>query len=103
MYIIVFVTAKDFNEAQKISTALVDEKLIACANIIERVKSFFWWEGKVDRADEALLIMKSKRTLFKKIAKRVKALHSYSTPEIIALPLVDGHKDYLRWIDDSLR
>ncbi|HOW35591.1 MAG TPA: divalent-cation tolerance protein CutA [Candidatus Omnitrophota bacterium] len=102
MNIIVFVTAKDFKEAEKISQALVEQKLIACANIIQGVRSFFWWEGKVDAADEVLLILKTKRSLFKKVEKAVKSLHSYSVPEIIAIPIVAGSKEYLKWVNDSV-
>ena len=103
MPIVILITAKDIKEAKKISEALVQRKLIACANIIQGVKSFFWWEGKVDRADEVLLILKTQKRLFKKIVTAVKSLHSYSVPEVIALPIIDGHKDYLRWISGSLR
>ena len=102
-HIIVFVTAKDGDEAKKISSKLVEEKLIACANIVPGVNSIFFWEGKIDRADEVLLVLKSKKSLFKKIIASVKFVHSYTCPEIIALPIIDGNKDYLRWIDASVR
>ena len=103
MHIVILITTKDTKEAEKISRALVKQKLIACANIVKGIKSFFWWEGKVERANEVLLILKTKQSFFKKIVKTVKALHSYSVPEVIALPIVRGHKDYLRWIDASCR
>lgn len=102
MNIVVFVTAKDKQEAQKIARRLVEDKLIACANIVDGVKSVFWWQGKTDEADETLLIMKSEKRLFKKIAAAVKALHSYDLPEVIALPIVDGSADYLKWMKESL-
>ena len=102
MNIVVFVTAKDKQEAQKIARRLVEDKLIACANIVDGVKSVFWWQGKTDEADETLLIMKSEKRLFKKIAAAVKALHSYDIPEVIALPIVDGSADYLKWMKESL-
>lgn len=102
MHIVVFVTAKDKQEAQKIARRLVEDKLIACANIVDGVKSVFWWQGKTDEADETLLIMKSEKRLFKKIAAAVKALHSYDLPEVIALPIIEGSADYLKWMKESL-
>lgn len=102
MNIVIFVTAKDFKEAKRISQALVERKYIACANIVGGVRSFFWWEGKVDTAQEALLILKTKRSLFKKVEQLVKSLHSYSVPEIIAMPIVAGSKEYLKWVNDSV-
>ena len=100
-YIIILVTAKNKKEATAIACGLLETKLIACANIIDGVQSFFWWQGKIDSSKEVLLVLKSKKTLFKKISVKVKSLHSYQTPEIIALPLLDGSKDYLNWIDSS--
>ena len=102
MNIVIFVTAKDAVEAKIISDQLLEKKLIACANIVEGVQSVFWWQGKIDQAKETLIILKSKRSLFKKIVKTVKAYHSYEVPEVIALPIVDGNPDYLRWIDESV-
>jgi periplasmic divalent cation tolerance protein len=101
MHIVVFITAKNGEEANRIAAKLVEDKLIACANIVEGVRSVFWWENKIDRAEETLLILKSKRGCFKKIVKTVTALHSYEVPEIIALPIVDGSKNYLKWISES--
>jgi len=101
MYVVVFVTVQNGKEANKIATKLIEEKLIACANIVKGVKSVFWWKQKVDRADEVLLILKSRKRLFAKIVKTVKKWHSYDVPEIIALPIIDGNKDYLSWIKES--
>lgn len=103
MNIVIFITAKDATEAKTISDRLLEEKLIACANIVEGVQSVFWWQNKIDNAKETLMILKSKQVLFEKIVKTVKAHHSYDVPEIIALPIVDGNPDYLKWIDDSVR
>jgi len=100
-YIIILVTAKDKKEATKIAHGLLEAKLIACANIVGGVQSFYWWQGKIDSSKEVLLVLKSKKTLFKKVIAKVKALHSYQTPEIIALPIIDGSKDYLDWISSS--
>ncbi len=101
-YIIILVTAKDAREAEKIANGLLQDKLIACANIINGVKSLFWWQGKIDESPEALIVIKTTKSLFKKAAAKVKQLHSYETPEIIALPIVDGSADYLKWIKDSV-
>lgn len=102
MNIVVFITAKDAAEAKTISDQLLEKKLIACANIIEGAQSVFRWQEKIDQAKETLIILKSKQSLFKKIVKTVKAHHSYEVPEIIALPIVNGNPDYLKWINESV-
>jgi periplasmic divalent cation tolerance protein len=102
-HITVLVTAKDKAQARKIARRLLEAKLIACANIVEGVESLFWWQGKIDSATEALLILKTRRSLLKKIILEVKATHSYDTPEVIAMPIIGGSADYLKWIDTSVR
>jgi len=82
---------------------LIKQKLAACVNLINPVNSLFWWQKKVDCAKEVLLIIKTKKGLFKRLEKLVKSLHSYDVPEIIALPIIAGNKQYLNWIDDSTR
>lgn len=101
MFIVVFITASNKKEAQKLSLALVKEKLAACVNILKGIESVFWWEGKVDKAREFLLIVKTKRSLLPKLVKKVKALHSYSVPEIIGLPIIGANKQYLEWLNES--
>ena len=103
MNIVVFVTAKDQEEAKNIARELVNRKLVACANIVLGIQSIFWWEGKADESMEVLLILKTKKSLFKKVEAAVKALHSYKVPEIIALPIIGGSKDYLKWVNDSVK
>jgi periplasmic divalent cation tolerance protein len=103
MFIVVLITAKDHAEAQKIADKLISEKLAACVNIMDGVKSLFWWEGKVDTAKEVLLIVKTQKKLFTKLQKCVKTHHSYTVPEIIALPIIEGNPDYLKWIKDSTK
>ncbi len=103
MHIVVLATASHKKEAQKIASGLLKKKLAACVNISEKIDSIFWWQGKIDQAQEALLIIKSQKTKLAQIIKAIKSLHSYETPEIIVLPIIGGSKDYLRWIDESLR
>ena len=101
-YIIVFMTVSNKEEAVKILRALLKEKLIACANIMETVSSFFWWDGKITEEEEVLVIMKSHEKLFKRLSTRVTELHSYAVPEVLAVPAVDGSPAYLDWMKDCL-
>ncbi|MBF0489764.1 MAG: divalent-cation tolerance protein CutA [Candidatus Omnitrophica bacterium] len=98
--IVVLVTAKNKTEARKIAGELLKDKLIACANLVEGVESWFTWQGKTDHSTETLMMLKTQQRLFKKLVAKVQKLHSYQTPEIIALPIVEGSGDYLQWIDD---
>ena len=102
-YIVVFVTSKDKKEATKIAKGLLKKRLCACVNIVNKINSFFWWQGKIDSSSEALLIIKTKKPLLNKLIKEVKRLHSYSVPEIIALPIIGGNKDYLKWLDKETK
>jgi periplasmic divalent cation tolerance protein len=101
-YLIVLMTAPNREEAVKIVHTLLEEKLIACGNIVDSVSSFFWWKGKIEEEKEVLVIMKSNEKLFKKLSKRVMELHSYDVPEILALPIVDGSSSYLEWLKGCL-
>jgi len=103
MDVVILITAANKREAKKIAKGLVGKKLAACVNVVDGVKSFFWWEGKIDSGNEVLLIVKSQKKLLKKIIKAVRDLHSYSVPEVIALPIVGGYDKYLKWIKDSLK
>jgi len=101
-YIIVFMTASTKEEAGKIVRALLEERLIACANIMDHVSSFFWWQGKIEEEKEVLAIMKSHESIFKKLSQRVTELHSYEVPEILALPIIEGAPSYLDWMKTCL-
>ena len=103
MNMVVLITAKDSAEGDSIVKKLVEDRLIACGNIVPGIKSLFWWEGKVDTADEVLLVLKTNKKYFPEIEKTVKSLHSYDVPEIIALPIVEGSPEYLKWIEESVR
>ena len=97
--VVVFFTASGDVEAHKIAGLLVNGKKAACVNIVPRVDSLFWWEGKLDAAQESLLIVKTKASLFPEIVELVRGAHSYEVPEIIALPIIAGSEDYLKWLD----
>ncbi len=101
-YVVVFMTASDKKEALKIVRRLLNERLIACANIVGPVSSLFWWEGKIDEASEFLVIMKSRKDLFKRLSERVKETHSYEVPEVLELPITEGLPSYLEWMSASL-
>jgi len=101
-YIVIFITTANAEEAEQISGMLVEKRKAACVNIIPEIKSHFRWEGKLEAEEEALLIVKTRASLLPEIINLVKQAHSYSVPEIIALPIVGGNQDYLDWIDESL-
>ncbi len=102
-YAVVFVTAANKKEARKIADGVVKEHLVACVNIVEKIESIYWWQGKIEKSTEMLLIMKTKISLSEKLIKKVKSLHSYTVPEIIFLPIIDGNSDYLKWIEDETK
>jgi periplasmic divalent cation tolerance protein len=97
-FIIVVMTAANKQEAAEIVRMLLEERLIACANILDSVHSVFWWKGKVEEEKEVLVFMKSRRSLFEKLSERVVELHSYDVPEILALQVVEGNHAYLEWL-----
>ncbi len=99
--IVVLITAASREEAGRIARRLVEDRLAACVNILPQVQSLFIWEQKLSQEDEVLLVVKSRRARFEQLAAAVKQLHSYSVPEIIALPIVVGSTDYLRWVSES--
>jgi periplasmic divalent cation tolerance protein len=100
-YIVVLVTTVSKQEAENIVQQLLKKRLIACANIAA-VYSLFHWSGKIEKAEEYLVVMKSRKDLFEKLVETVKALHSYEVPEIIAIPVVEGSKAYFDWLDSCL-
>ncbi len=102
-YIVIFVTTKTKDEAEKISQLLIRERLIACANIVSPITSFFRWVGNIEKGEESLILMKSRLDLFAEVAEHVKRLHSYEVPEVLALPIVEGSKAYLDWMSVVLK
>lgn len=97
-YIIVFITSPNEKESAGIAHTLVGERLAACVNIIQPVRSIYRWQGRIEDEQEVLMIVKTKKTLFEPLQARVKELHSYSVPEIISFPLTEGNEAYLNWL-----
>jgi periplasmic divalent cation tolerance protein len=100
-YILVLVTAKDTVQAENISRVLLQKRLAACCSIVKDVRSLYLWQGKLEDSREVLLLIKTRQALFKALERAVKAAHSYTTPEIIALPVAAASPQYLKWIRDS--
>ena len=101
-YIVVFITVNSVKQAGVIAKELLSQKAAACVNTLG-VDSLFNWKSKIEKTKEILLIVKSQRKLFKKIEKVVREFHAYEVPEIVAMPIVAGHKPYLDWIDESTK
>ena len=98
-HIVVFITVDSQETAQKITDKLLTERKAVCINIIPKVESYYWCQGKIENANELLLIVKTRAVLLEGLIALVKQNHPYSVPEIIALPIIGGNKDYLKWID----
>jgi periplasmic divalent cation tolerance protein len=99
--LIIFVTAPNEDEARRIAEAIVNERLAACVNIINSVESIYRWQGQVEHDRELLLIIKSTAGRYADLERRVKELHSYTTPEVISFRIKRGSQSYLDWIHDS--
>jgi periplasmic divalent cation tolerance protein len=100
-YIVIFITTSSYDEARKIAAELVAQRKAACVNIVPRVNSIFRWKGKIENAEESLLVVKTRARLFPEVVSVVKGIHSYEVPEIIALPIVEGNPDYLAWLKEE--
>jgi periplasmic divalent cation tolerance protein len=98
----VYVSTSSRAEAERIARVLLNERLVACVNIIDSVSSHFQWDGKIESVEECLLLMKSSADLFIVLEERVRDLHSYDVPEIIAVPIVGGSKEYFSWMSGVL-
>ncbi len=95
----VYVTASSAEEAGRIGKALVEARLAACANVFGAVKSYYWWDGAVQEDTEAALVLKTRSELVDALTAKVKALHSYDCPCVVALPIEGGNPEFLAWID----
>jgi len=101
--IVILVTAASRRECLKIAKHLVEARLAACVNITSGIESVYRWEGKLNRDKEYLMLIKSTRALFPEIEHAISQIHSYHTPEVICLPIIDGSLNYLQWLSDSVK
>lgn len=95
---LIYVTASNRDEALKLARTLVEARLVACANVLDGVTSLYWWEGEVQEEPEAVMICKTRQDLVEAVVARVKELHSYSCPCVVALPITAGNPAFLDWI-----
>ena len=101
--VVVLTTTAGRDEGKRIARHLVDTRLAACVNILQPIESVYRWQGQIAEEEEFLLIIKSTRELFTEIKAEILKIHSYQTPEIICLPIIDGSPNYLKWISDSVK
>lgn len=99
--VVVLVTAPSAEAADRIARPLVEERLAACVNVVGPIRSLYRWEGRVQEDAERLLVVKTRRTLLDRLEVRVRALHEYDVPEVVALPVTGGSAAYLAWVLDS--
>lgn len=99
-YVVCMMTAPNEAEAKRIGRTVVEERLVACCNIIPNVTSIYTWKGKVREEGEVICLMKTRKDIFDALKKRIKQLHPYDVPEIISLKIKDGLYEYLKWIDE---
>jgi periplasmic divalent cation tolerance protein len=101
-HIQVITTTENRADAEKIAEVLVEKKLAGCVQIIGPISSVYWWEGKIEKADEWLCLIKTTRTLYEDLESVLRKIHPYKVPEILAIPVVTGSKDYFSWLDSVL-
>ena len=101
-YIQLFTTTEKRNDAKMIAAEVVKKRLAACAQVVGPITSTYWWEGKIEEAEEWFCIMKSRKDLYDGLEKAIRGIHPYDVPEIVALPIVSGNPSYLRWVDKAL-
>jgi periplasmic divalent cation tolerance protein len=100
-YCLVYVTTADVAEARKLAGSVVRRRLAACANILSEMESLYWWNGAIETAKEAVLILKTRKSLAPVLTDVIKAEHSYKTPCVVVVPIAGGNHDFLRWLGDE--
>lgn len=102
-YIQVFTTVENRDDADQIAKTLVEKRLAACIQIIGPLTSYFQWRGKLESSQEYLCLIKSREDIYSKLEEAIKRLHPYEVPEILAIPVIKGSKEYLNWLDQELK
>jgi len=101
--VVALTTAGSREEAERLAQALIGDRLAACVNLVAPITSIYRWRGAVERAEEVLLVIKTRRTLVPGLGVRLRELHSYEVPELIVLPVADGSENYLEWLREETR
>jgi len=102
-YRLILSTVPDEKVGGKIAKRLLKEKLCACVNILPKMTSLYWWQGKMDSSNESLLFIKTTQSKVKRLISSLRKIHPYEVPEVIALEIKEGEKEYLNWISDSVK
>ncbi len=102
-FVQVFVTAGSREEARTIAAAIVEQRLAACVQVVGPISSTYWWQGQMETAEEYLCLMKTHSSVFNSLQVAIRDVHSYETPEILAMPVTAGNEDYLSWLRGELR
>jgi periplasmic divalent cation tolerance protein len=102
-YSVILSTFSNKKEAGKVAAILLKNKSAACVNILSSIDSMYWWRGKIEKSEEVLAVIKTRKSLVGKVMTSIRKNHSYSVPEIIELPILSGNKDYLDWIMDATK
>ncbi len=102
-FIQLFTTTEKRDDAEIISKRVVEQRLVACAQVIGPIKSTYWWKEKIEQTEEWLCIMKSRSDLYEALEKAIKSIHPYEVPEIVAVPIVSGSRSYLAWLEQELK
>ncbi len=102
-HVLVFITAPDLKTARALAKAALEARLVACANLVPKIESHYWWQGKLERSAEVLMLMKTTRPQLKALEETILTRHPYDTAEFVVVSLDAGSAKYLAWIDDSVR
>jgi len=100
---IVFVTAPEIKSARLLASAALQSRLVACANLLPKIESLYWWQGKIESAAEVLIVFKTTKAKLKALEKLIVAKHPYDTPEFLVLPIMAGNKRYLDWVSQNVK
>lgn len=102
MYSLIYITTSGYSESEKIARTLLEERLVACTNIIPQITSLYLWKGEIEEDSESILIAKTKKDKVEEVIRRVEEIHSYQTPCILQFEVKKGSKDYLKWMEGEL-